>query len=117
MTRKASIVIAGLLFTASLPLFAEEDGEPARPWSNKTELGFVMTSGNSETDSLNFANVFKYQFSRAELQIDALALRAKQTRVIKSVAASELTVTEEDETTSEKYFLGGRMRFEISERL
>ena len=117
MRKNVIVVLAGVIIAACLPLLAEEGTEAERPWKNKTELGFVTTSGNSETSSLNFANVFKYRFSKSELQIDASALRAKQTNVTKIVEAGDLTVIEEDETTAEKYFFGGRMRFDISERL
>lgn len=117
MKQSNMIILAGLAIAACSPLLAEEVADAERPWSNKTELGFVMTTGNSETDSLNFANVFKYRFPNSELQIDASALRAKQTNVTKTVEAGDLTVTEEDETTAEKYFFGGRMRFDITERL
>lgn len=56
LPRRPSLVSAGLLLAAALPLSAQEPPAPPPPppplWSGQGELSFVATSGNSDTQTL-----------------------------------------------------------------
>jgi hypothetical protein len=68
-------VAVGLGFTA--PVFAQEEEEaPTRNWSNSTELSWVATSGNSNTNSFSVRNLYKYSWDKSELTWEAGVLRA-----------------------------------------
>ena len=51
MFSRSVLLIASLAFTA--PVVAAEEEEQESPWAGKATLGYLATSGNSETTSLN----------------------------------------------------------------
>ena len=72
MSRRTSgitvVSILVLVFALSGPILAqEEEKEVELGMSNSTELSYVLTEGNSNTDALGFKNRFRY--SLAQLQI------------------------------------------------
>lgn len=109
-----AIVISVLMSTG---LALAQDAPPARPWQNTAEFGFILTTGNSETQNFKFSNKFLYKLGWGEFQVDALALRAEQTTRTVSNDEGTLVVSEVDETTAEAYGLGGKVRVNITDRL
>lgn len=78
-----------LLLAAALPLFAQET-TPAKPWSTNIGAGLAITSGNTDTKSLNFTFGTKYDpHTRLVFKADALYLRGEsngETQVDKATA-------------------------------
>lgn len=107
-------LLIGLSVVAGFGAHAQE--APKKPWSNVTELGLVLTSGNSEAQSLNFGNKYAYAWSKAELNIDAVALRAETTARTVTNTGGVLTETETTTTTAELYALGAKYRRNITPR-
>ncbi len=86
------LFFAALVTLLAFPAVAADD--PARPWTDAAEVSAVITSGNTETKNVALANKFIYNWSAADLTVDAAALR-----------------TESDSTTTaEAYQLGGKYR-------
>jgi putative salt-induced outer membrane protein len=98
-------------------VLAQEAPEDERPWKNKAELGLVVTSGNSESESFALSNEFEYAWDKAQLTIDASAIRVSNTKRTAENVAGELVVTKIDETTVETYALSGKYRRALSERM
>ncbi len=72
--------LIALLF-AALPLFGD-DTTPAKPWSTNIGAGLAITSGNTDTKSLNFSLATKYDpHTRLVFKADALYLRAASREV------------------------------------
>ncbi len=75
VVRTVAVMAAMSTVLAATPAFAQ-DGERELGWGNSTELGFVLTSGNSHTTNFNVRNVFVYTWEEAELDWDFGILRA-----------------------------------------
>ena len=72
-----AIAVAVLLVTLVVASPARaQDVEPERAWSNATELGWVFTEGNAQTNSFNLRNVFEYEWPQADLTFEFGILRA-----------------------------------------
>ena len=72
------IAVASALFAvllAAAPAWAQEE-EPVLGWKNSTELGWVFTSGNSNTNNFNVRNVFEYNWQTANIAWEFDILRA-----------------------------------------
>src|ERR1700674_4196916 len=70
-----------VLLFAALPLFAD-DATPAKPWSTNIGAGLAITSGNTDTKSLNFSLATKYDpHTRLVFKADALYLRGESAGV------------------------------------
>lgn len=66
-----------LLLAAATPVFAQ-DTTPAKPWSTNIGAGLAITSGNTDTKSLNFSFATKYDpHTKLVFKADALYLRGE----------------------------------------
>ena len=96
-----SVAIIGLLVFATPLLAAEEEtGEEETPWSGNVKLGYLATSGNTESSSLNAG--FKITYALELWQHEA--------------TASAISSTESDETTGEAYDFGWKSARNLSDR-
>lgn len=68
---------------------------PANPWVAKATLGYLATSGNTESSSLNTGFLVQYTHGRWAHALDGLAIRS----------------TEEEATTAEAYALGWKSEY------
>ena len=107
-------LFATYFLAAATAGFAQEP--PPKPWTSVTELGFVMTSGNSESQSLNFGEKYTYKWPKAELLFEAIAIRAESTTRTVTNTGGILTESETSETTAELYSLGGKLRRDVTPR-
>jgi len=101
ITRVSSIVIVTI---ASTTLYAEE---PASPWTTKAELGYVVTSGNSETSTIN-ARIDATHETKGESwrhNLRAEAFGAKTTD----------TTTGIETASAERYQLSGKSDYKFNE--
>lgn len=100
-----------------VPLAAQApsaQGPPPRPWSNVSTLSFVATSGNSQGQTLGFADEFGYKWGLTSLALKASAIRASNTVVTRSATGTSLgdAVVHEQSitnTTAEMFGFGGRL--------
>lgn len=99
-----------------MPASAEEDKDTG--WTDVAELGFVLTTGNSETSSLSLNNTLAKSWDKSAFTLKAGALRVETTTTTFSGnTPATFAITEESDTTAEKYFLNGRFDREITERM
>ncbi|MCC5868493.1 MAG: DUF481 domain-containing protein [Gammaproteobacteria bacterium] len=87
---------AGLLLSAAPALADDED---ASPWSGLARLGYLSTSGNTDTDNVNGRFELRYLTGRWKHSGFAAAIGAR----------------EEDRTTAEAYELGARTTYDFNE--
>ena len=98
MKLRSLLVIAAL--AAPLTLMAQQQ-EPESPWSGSATLGYLATSGNTETSTLNTGLEVGYTTGKREHVLDASAVNASENDVktAESYAAnwkSELNITDHD---------------------
>ncbi len=72
----------------------------ADPWSGKVALGYLATSGNTESSSLNSAFAVAYTSGKWTHAIDA----------------SAINTTEDEQTTAEAYSVGLKTEFNMTDR-
>jgi putative salt-induced outer membrane protein len=89
-----------MLLLAAVPLFAQ-DTTPVKPWATSVGAGLAITSGNTDTKSLNISFATKYDpHTRWVFKADALYLRGESGGV-----------TQVDKATAD-----GREEYALSER-
>ena len=99
MTARLTGVLLLAAALAAPALAQEESAEEEGPWSGKVALGYLATSGNTESASLNTA---------AELGLT----HGKWTHLLEMTA---ITAEENDMTTAEAYKAGWKSEFNFSE--
>jgi putative salt-induced outer membrane protein len=104
MGRHAFLLLT-LVFAATTQPHAQQVGSPPAekekgPWTGKAALGFLATSGNTESSSLNSAFTVAYATGRWAHSVEASAINA----------------SEEYETSAESYALGWKTEFNMTER-
>jgi len=104
MKLRSLLMVAALV--APLTLMAQQ-AEPESPWSGSATLGYLATSGNTETSTLNTGFEVGYTAGKWEHVFDGSAVNASENDVktAESYAAnwkSERNITEQD-------FLFGRL--------
>ena len=102
--KRLAVVLAGL--AAATAVLAEE--APARPWTNTTELGLIVTGGNTDSTSLAFGNKYAYRWSNAEFLSNAAALNTESRQ--KAYFDGTNVVEPPSETTAESYAIDGKYR-------
>ncbi|HET8901802.1 MAG TPA: DUF481 domain-containing protein, partial [Holophagaceae bacterium] len=95
---------------------------PKRPWTDKASLSFVSVDGNAKSQSLGFANEYKYAWSDATFAFNAGGVRVGTTTFNRSASGPDLnnvTVlqTETTATTTENYFANFRYDHNITDHL
>lgn len=111
----AAVILAGLA-----PASAQED--PNMRWKDTAELGYVLTSGNSDTNTFAFKNKLWRAWGINALEFNMGGLRAKATTRRFAVADDPNNLTgsfesnEERDLVAEAYYLNGRYDRRLSER-
>lgn len=112
-------VPAGILAVLALPVQAEE--EPATGWSDKAELSYVATDGNSEASTIGFKNELTRRWVKAELELKAGGIRVETTTFDRFAVGTPgnptLMENATEEISAENYYLNGRFGRAISERV
>lgn len=88
-----NVCVIGLLLLAT-PLIAAEEEEEESPWSGNVKLGYLATSGNTESSSLNSGFHLAYTLEKWLHEATAAAIQS----------------SESDATTAEAYDLGWNSR-------
>lgn len=111
-----------LIPAALLPLAAQEEADPKRPWSDKAALSYVAVGGNASSQSLGFSNEFKYTWTDAAFAFNAGGVRVATTTVGRSalgpsLAAATVLETRTTQTSTETYFANLRYDHNLTEHL
>ncbi|MEX1266372.1 MAG: DUF481 domain-containing protein [Woeseia sp.] len=94
------LLVVTACLTAFAPLQAQEEVAAVDgPWAGKAALGYLATSGNSESSSLNTKFELGYTSGKWEYLADASAINAQ----------------ESEQTTAEAYKLGFKSEYSFSE--
>lgn len=128
-----ALFLAVLALAGSAPVTAREDPGPAAPaagsvdpntlWKDSAELSYVLTSGNSDTNTFAFKNKLWRAWGSNAVEFNAGGLRAKATTSRFAVSDDFVNdpngpfdVNEERSLVAEAYYLNGRFDRKLSER-
>ena len=75
-------VAAVILLAVSQPAMSQDEEEKPEGWTGKGELGYVQTSGNTDTSALNLALEFTYEEEHWRHRLGASALRSEKDNVV-----------------------------------
>jgi putative salt-induced outer membrane protein len=96
-----NVLVIGLLVLATPLLAAEEEAEEeTSPWSGSVKLGYLATSGNTESSSMNFGFKVGYTLEKWLHEATGAAIQS----------------TESGATTAEAYDLGWNSRRSFTEQ-
>lgn len=118
--RALPLVVITLVAPGAVPGAEEQE----LGWSDTAELSYVVTGGNSETQTLGFKNTLERRWESSLLTVNAGGIRSEST-VITRIASRDPNVTpspvrveemETTELTAENYYLNGDYSKEITER-
>ena len=118
-------VIALLVGTVVVAIPAAAEDEKKLGWENTAELSFVVTSGNSESETFGFKADSVRSWESSSLEFKAGAVRAQQTTLERfgiSAAPNDPAVPvlvqelETTETTADIYYLKGRYNRDVTKR-
>lgn len=116
--RPAAVAAALLLAFTSTVLAAQ--GEPTDGWKDTAEFSYVVTGGNSETQTLGFKNKLWRKWDRSGFELSAGGVRAESTTTAFTAFGTpgNFDVDEQSDTslTAEAYYLRGRYDRTITER-
>ncbi len=118
---RTPVLTLSSLLALSLPLVAQAPAAPKQPWSDKASLSYVAVGGNASSQSLGFANEYKYAWSDASFAFNLGGVRVATTTTSRTAYGASLpaaTVTETDLTTTntETYYANLRYDHKLSER-
>ena len=96
-----------LLFLSPIQYASAEDEQNSEKvvWKSNIEFGYVATSGNTKTTSINggFALIYEVEYWRHSLDIKTI------------FASAENETTSQVETNAERYFIQGKTDYKYSE--
>lgn len=97
-------LVTGLLFTVSTNAISEEAESKEPIWESSVEFGYVSTTGNTETTSINggFSAIYEEEKWRHSLGLKAI------------FGSAENSNTSEVETNAEKYSIEGKTDYKYS---
>jgi len=111
------LMAAGVL--ALLVVFpASAEDEKKTGWSNSAEVGVVVTSGNSETETLSFKDETTRRWEKSSFRVKAGAIRA-ETTTLAPIAVGTLgsfTRAKVTTTSAELYYFEGRFDKKIHDK-
>jgi putative salt-induced outer membrane protein len=106
MKNLISLISSSLLFLIPVSILAEEVPEPEQAWKASVQFGYVATSGNTKTTSINGGFSASYEEKQWEHSLD-----------IKTIFGSaEDATTSQVETNAEKYFIEGKSDYKFSDK-
>jgi putative salt-induced outer membrane protein YdiY len=113
--RRALPAVGMMVLLAAAPVAAADETDTG--WSDVAEFSLVMTSGNSETETLGFKNTLTRSWENAAFVLNAGAIRAENTTVVAAIGTpSSFRLVEETTRTAESYYLNGRYNRDVTSR-
>ncbi len=113
--------IAALALAAcAIPQATAQDEGPTEGWKDTAEFSFVVTGGNSDTETLGFKNKLWRIWDRSSFEFKAGGVRAESTTVDRMAVGTpgnfDVHEDEQTELTAESYYLNGRYDHKITDR-
>jgi putative salt-induced outer membrane protein YdiY len=113
------LAIVAIALLVVVPISAEDEKKTG--WSSTAEVGVVMTSGNSETETFSFKDETTRSWEKSSFRIKAGAIRAESTTVAlrEAVGTPGSFVIEETKattTSAEVYYFEGRFDKKIHDK-
>jgi len=111
-----------LLVLLLVPTAVAAQDKPAEPkklgWKDTAELGYVATSGNSDSSTLGLKNTLTYDWEEArfEMKLGAIRVESGQGFVALPTATGFRREDSDPELSAESYYLNGRYDHNITER-
>lgn len=99
-SKYVKIIALAASLAVSQNVLAQDEEEKEEGWTGSGELGFVQTSGNTDTSTFNMALAFTYEKDKWRHNLGASALRSETNSV----------------TDAERYTLGGQSDYKLSDR-
>lgn len=93
-------VLAAVFLVVSQPAVSQDEEEEQEGWSGTGEFGYVQTSGNTDTSTLNMALEFIYEEDKWRHRLGATALRSEKDSV----------------TDAERYTFGAQTDYKLNDR-
>lgn len=115
MLASAALLVA--LLGVSVAVAQEEQEEPKKKWTNKTEFGLTTTSGNAETTNLSLGNLYKHEWAKATLDFDLMAIKNESSVNFYTGQPGSEVLETRTETSAETYTVGLAYRRTITGRL
>ena len=101
--------IVAIALLVVVPAAAEDEKKTG--WSTTAEVGLVVTSGNSDTQTIRFKDETTRTWERFTFRIKAGAIRAETTTTTRTAvdvgAGPVVSETESTETNAEAYYFEG----------
>jgi len=128
MTRRATRtpIALALIAAGTLPVLAQDPAPPAAPekkfpkWSDTAELGWVATSGNSESSTFGLKNSLSRENEHSLFELKLGGIRVASTTINLFAVGTPTDFSREEDTetstTAENYFLNGRYDRKITEK-
>jgi putative salt-induced outer membrane protein YdiY len=129
MPRHSTLIAAVLTAALTIPAgMAFAQAPPAAPapekklpkWSDNGELGWVATSGNSESNSFSLKNTLQREGERDLFELKLGALKVKTTDIRLYAVGDPIDFERQEDkdsrTTAENYFVTGRYDHKITEQ-
>jgi putative salt-induced outer membrane protein len=114
---------APIVLFALLPAAAAAQDKPAEEkklgWKDTAELGYVVTSGNSDSSTLGLKNTLVYDWAEArfETKLGAVRVESATAATFGVPDGTDFKLGENDrELTAESYFLNGRYDRKITDK-
>ena len=116
-----SLLVLVTLGTGVPRSMAGQETVPLPRWTDRAELSFVLTSGNSESNSFGARNKLTRQYDNSTLSLDAGGIRVESgsiTRTAVGTSQTDFTISEhiDRETAAENYFAELRFDHDLSDR-
>jgi len=110
------------ILAVALPLLSQTAKASNQPWSDKGSLSYVAAGGNASSQSLGFANEYKYRWSDASFAFNLGGVRVSTTTFERrgyGTSLSSATVVQSNTslTSTENYFANLRYDHKLAERL
>ena len=103
-----------LVFAAAGPALAQQDPNEDR-WHDTAEFSYVVTAGNSETNTLGFKNKLWRAWEKSGFELNAGGVRAEATRKFAVGDPNSFDIEEEKDLTAEAYYINGRYDHKITD--
>jgi opacity protein-like surface antigen len=115
----SAVCLTLLPAAAALAQDAPAAAAPAVKWSDTAELGYVVTSGNSQTSTFGLKNTLAREWdkSRFEFKLGGIRVVTTDKSIFAVGTPTDYDAVDGDpKTTAENYFVNGRFDRKITER-
>ncbi|HEY3176361.1 MAG TPA: DUF481 domain-containing protein [Candidatus Polarisedimenticolia bacterium] len=117
---RRALFLGVLALAGAIPAFAQQD--PNERWKDSAEMSYVVTAGNSDTQTFGFKNKLWRAWDKNALEFNLGGVRAKATTRRFAIADDpndpqrSFDIEEERDLVAEAYYFNGRYDRKLSDR-